>query len=183
MPERHVREVTDEFEIAKSEAQSLLDSLTNMQREVLERKARLETNDEISANWRGRIVHRRTIEEHIVAARKKLRAKNTNDAIRKFIILLTIVGEPTCGFVRVDLSPEDIEKILRDLSFESAADLLASPEFEEFMQSFRSTGPEALSARFGRWWIPGAVVLVALGILILIGLGFYAGNQLNVFFS
>lgn len=151
---------------AKGEAQAILDSLTERQAEVLSLAAQGNSYDAIAYEI-GR--SRRTVEEHVQLARKKLRAKNRIDAIRKYIVLLTIVGEPTCGFIRVELSEDDMERLLRDLSFERAVEMLSAPEFEQFKEDFRAAGPEGLTARYGGWWklVAGAALaLLIIGLLI-----------------
>lgn len=152
--------VSERLGAARAEAKTILAKLTERQVTVLEMAAQLRTNDEIAFEI-GK--HRRTVEEHLVAARKKLNAKTRGDAIRKYIVLLEICGRPTCGFVRVDLTTEDIENLLSDLSFESAVDLMTSPEFEDFKRRFDSKGPEAWTARFGpQWKIFAAIALAVL---------------------
>lgn len=173
-------DMLDPLADARDEALAILDRLTERQVTVLEFAAQMYTNDEIAFEI-GK--HRRTVEEHLVAARTKLNAKNRTDAIRKYIVLLTIVGRPTCDFIRVELTGEDIEKLLLDLSFERATDLLSSPEFEEFMAAFRSTGPKALDAGFGPWWRPLAgMALAALMIALLLG-SIWLGPALDSVFA
>jgi hypothetical protein len=138
------------------------------------------TNDEISERMD---LHRRTVEDHLVAARRKLGAKTRVEAVRKFIILLNLCGEDIRGFIRVELSTKDMEKLLRDLSFERATQLLASPRFEQFMREFRSTGPKAWNAKYGRWWRVVAVLIVTVLLMIIFIGSIAVANSLDLVFA
>ena len=137
----------------------------------------MQTNDQIAFEI-GK--HRRTVEEHLSAARKKLGAKDRTDAIRKYIVLLTILGKPTCGFVRVDITGEELERILSDLSFEHAIQMIAAPEFDQFRNDLRASGLRAWRARNGRRAVALEIlvgtILLALLVLIILSIG----NQLDL---
>lgn len=165
---------------AQVEASALLKTLTSKQDQAIRLAAKHMTNDEIATEMN---LHRRTVEEHLIAARRKLHANTRLEAVRKFIVLSDLCGEDTRGFIRVDLTTEDMEKILQDLSFERATQLLASPKFEQFMREFRSTGPKAWNAKYGRWWRVLAILVVTVLVMVFFSGSIFVAKSLDTIFA
>ena len=176
----------DPLKIARDEAQELLDSLTAKQVEVLDLAAKGYRVTEIVAEL-GK--SKRTIEDHFVAARKKLGLRDQSgssanrEATTRYIVLKTICGEQTRAFRRVEMSEQDIEKLFRALSFQSAIKYLGTPEFQSFMQAYNSTGPEALDAKFGRWWRPAFGLMIVVAIFVVLGTADDVSETLDSIFS
>ena len=159
---------------AQADALRILDSLTEKQRTATDYAAQDWSNDEI-ANRMG--LANRTVEDHLAAARKKLGVATRKQQIRRYILLIELSGGPTRGFLRVAFTREDVETLLRDLSFEETLELLKPDEFEEFLEDIRSTGPEALDAKYPHWREIAGVAF-ALVVLSLFALALVIGNNL-----
>ena len=162
--------------VARKEANAILDRLTSEQHEVLRQFAQGKTYKEVEAVVG---IGKRGIEGRMERARKHLSANRNKEAIRTYNFLMNIAHRDTGAFFRLQLTEEDIEKLIRAFSMEQAAQIVGSQEFEDWRQAYISKGPEALDAKYGPGWKWAAALLVAVCVVVVVERAFSAAAPVN----
>lgn len=155
---------SDPIAKAREEARFILETkLTDRQRTVLDLAAQDWTNDEIAQDMG---LARRTVEDHLAAARKNIHAVDRRTSIRKYILLLDMAERSTRGYIRVAFERDEIEELLRALAFENSVQHIGLDEVIDFMDRFQSQGAEALTAKYGWYWKLAAAIVLFLVLVI-----------------
>ncbi|MDJ0643161.1 MAG: helix-turn-helix transcriptional regulator [Erythrobacter sp.] len=166
----------DAMLVWRERADAALDALTDRQTEVLEHAAEGKKN-ELIAHEIGLTTN--SVEKHLRKAKRALGASTRDQAIKKFIVLRTITGTRNSGFLPLDVTENLVEQTLQALPVMVAQQLRSSPEFEQFLDDLRSSGPRAWDAKFGRGWRAWAIPVGAAFMIILAGSAIGLANALD----
>lgn len=148
----------------KTEAKTLLDSLTPKQIEVLDLLVMHRTTKEIAYQLH---IAPNTVDQRIAGVREKWGTTNRKDTARKYARLLEICGKPTCEFSHVDDPWDEEEEADQDLPVDpvfvlsDARPMASHPDWFEEAAS-RPTGLEAFDAKFGRAGRLVAILVLAM---------------------
>ncbi len=173
----HIKQLDfDAMGVWRERAEIALGQLTERQTEVLEHAAEGKKNELIAHEID---LTTNSVEKHLRKAKRCLGATSRDQAIKKFIVLRTITGTRNSGFLPLDVTEDLVEQTLQALPVMVAQQLRSSPEFEQFLDDLRSTGPRAWDAKFGRGWRAWAIPAGAAFMIILAGSAIGLANALD----
>lgn len=138
----------------RAKARVILQTLSSRQREVLEVAARVGkiTLKEIARELPGNDISDNMVSRHLKNAQKKLGADSRDAATAKYLVLDGLANPEKYEESNLFSNPRIVEKLLSDLSGESAPEVLLTPEFQDFLADIRSKGPKGKTAKYGPWW-------------------------------
>lgn len=182
---RYQRIVTDQIDLTdidamsawREQADAVLDTLSDRQTEVLEHAAEGKKDLLIAHEME---LSTSSIEKHMRKAKQALGASSRDGAIKAFIVLRTVTGTRNSGFLPLDINERLVEQTLQALPITVAQQLRTSPEFEQFLDDLRASGPRAWDAKFGRGWRAWAIPIGAMFLIILAGSAVGLANALDM---